>query len=271
MEKEKISPLPEEYWSLPGESSRRKQHKIIYEQFYFYFILWLFLVGTALLEWVYYLTKAPRSPWALTTFAVLVSILFCWRFSKIKKDFLNYNLGSEGEIFVGRSLEGLRAKGFVPIHDVPCENDKGRRFNVDHVLIGPKGVFAVETKTWRKNKGVNEHLSYKNGNLYKGQNFCGTKQITEAKWNAEWMENIFFKRTGEHIPVKPILLFPGRFIEEIATKLVKKDHEVLMLNPKVLGVFLDNDKDILNQEQVTRLVSVISAYVYEYVEQQKND
>ena len=32
--------------------------------------------------------------------------------------------------------------GFAVFHDVPGD----KAFNVDHVVIGPQGVFAVETK-----------------------------------------------------------------------------------------------------------------------------
>lgn len=50
--------------------------------------------------------------------------------------------GLRGERAVGKALEDLPAS-FVVIHDL----DVGRG-NVDHVVIGPTGVFAIETKEW---------------------------------------------------------------------------------------------------------------------------
>lgn len=52
--------------------------------------------------------------------------------------------GAEGEKRVGAILEGLAGDGWHVTHDV-CLG----RGNIDHVLVGPGGVFAVETKAHR--------------------------------------------------------------------------------------------------------------------------
>lgn len=53
--------------------------------------------------------------------------------------------GARGEESVGAVLDGLRADGWRTIHDVTAS----MRGNVDHILVGPGGVFAVETKSRR--------------------------------------------------------------------------------------------------------------------------
>ena len=50
--------------------------------------------------------------------------------------------GAEGEEAVGAILESLTAEGWQVIHDVTFG-----RGNIDHVVVGPGGVFAVETKS----------------------------------------------------------------------------------------------------------------------------
>jgi hypothetical protein len=50
--------------------------------------------------------------------------------------------GAEGEEVVGAILESLTADGWHVMHDV-CFG----RGNIDHVVVGPGGVFAVETKS----------------------------------------------------------------------------------------------------------------------------
>jgi hypothetical protein len=52
--------------------------------------------------------------------------------------------GARGEERVGAVLEGLAEQGWVAIHDVSLG-----RGNVDHVLVGPGGIFAIETKSHR--------------------------------------------------------------------------------------------------------------------------
>jgi hypothetical protein len=53
-----------------------------------------------------------------------------------------HDRGATGEEQVGGLLDGLAGRGWHAIHDVSLG-----RGNVDHVLIGPGGVFTVETKS----------------------------------------------------------------------------------------------------------------------------
>jgi Nuclease-related domain len=53
-----------------------------------------------------------------------------------------HDRGATGEEQVGSLLEGLEGKGWHAIHDASLGNG-----NVDHILIGPAGVFTVETKS----------------------------------------------------------------------------------------------------------------------------
>jgi hypothetical protein len=53
--------------------------------------------------------------------------------------------GAEGERKTARHLEGLGDAGFVVFHDRRVPGYGG---NLDHVAIGPTGVWAIETKSW---------------------------------------------------------------------------------------------------------------------------
>ena len=54
--------------------------------------------------------------------------------------------GAEGEEVVGGILEKLRSRGWISLHSVPV----GRRgSDIDHVVIGPGGVFTINTKNHR--------------------------------------------------------------------------------------------------------------------------
>jgi hypothetical protein len=58
--------------------------------------------------------------------------------------FAHWLQGAEGEELVGEVLEGLEPQGWLAVHDVSLG-----RGNVDHVAIGPGGIFAIETKSHR--------------------------------------------------------------------------------------------------------------------------
>jgi hypothetical protein len=55
-----------------------------------------------------------------------------------------YGKGAEGERLTGRTLHEL--PGYVVLHD---RKIPGSKANIDHVAIGPGGVFAIETKNYK--------------------------------------------------------------------------------------------------------------------------
>ena len=61
---------------------------------------------------------------------------------QVDRDHGRWLRGAEGEEAVGGILESLAADGWHVIHDVSFG-----RGNIDHVVVGPGGVFAVETKS----------------------------------------------------------------------------------------------------------------------------
>ena len=61
-------------------------------------------------------------------------------------------LGFLGEVAVAEELAKLPNQEWQIFHDVPMRGDDGSEFNIDHVAIGPPGIFAIETKTWSKSR-----------------------------------------------------------------------------------------------------------------------
>jgi hypothetical protein len=59
--------------------------------------------------------------------------------------------GAEGERVVGAVLTQLEGDGWKALHDISLG-----RGNVDHVLVGPGGIFTIETKSHRGRIGINQ-------------------------------------------------------------------------------------------------------------------
>ena len=56
-------------------------------------------------------------------------------------------MSAEGGASIGRALDELRASpGWTVLHDVPWPGP--HRAYLDHVVIGPSGVFVIDAKTW---------------------------------------------------------------------------------------------------------------------------
>ena len=72
----------------------------------------------------------------------------------------NYERGAAGEDATARALEAL-PPGWVTLHD---RRWPGRRLaNIDHVVVGPGGIFVVDTKNWSGNVSVVQDRLRQNG------------------------------------------------------------------------------------------------------------
>jgi hypothetical protein len=58
-----------------------------------------------------------------------------------------WQIGAEGEVRTARLLETLEADGFRVLHDRKIPG--ARSANIDHVVIGPPGIYVVETKSYK--------------------------------------------------------------------------------------------------------------------------
>lgn len=92
------------------------------------------------LEWWRHLTAARPSPWLFTALAVATSAYAGVKFVRTRKHLKNLRLGRVAERAVAQYVEWFRTAGFFVFHDVPTGSA-----NIDHVLIGRRGVFSIET------------------------------------------------------------------------------------------------------------------------------
>lgn len=84
----------------------------------------------------------PLAGWALLVMAVMLPLN---TLLTVPNHITAWATGADGEARTARFLEPLRSAGFRVLHDrrVP-----GGRANIDHIVIGPPGVFVVETKSF---------------------------------------------------------------------------------------------------------------------------
>jgi len=73
--------------------------------------------------------------------------------------------GAEGEVAVAQALEAL-PEGWVVLHDLAWPGRQ--RANLDHVVIGPGGVFVVDAKNWTGRIEVRDQVLLQNGRRREG-------------------------------------------------------------------------------------------------------
>lgn len=72
-----------------------------------------------------------------------------------------YEAGADGEAATALALDALRAEDWFALHDLAWP---GRpRANIDHVVVGPGGVFVIDTKNWSGPIAVREGVLWHKG------------------------------------------------------------------------------------------------------------
>ncbi|MGB0993569.1 MAG: nuclease-related domain-containing protein [Akkermansiaceae bacterium] len=157
---------------------------------------------------------------------ILVLAVVCFqavRLMKVIKIRDNYRLGFEGERFVAQVLQDLGRKGYYVYHDVPFEID-GRKFNIDHVVVGDNGVFAIETKAKRKPEGA-VRADFDGTSLKFSDATNAHQDIKQAKGNARDLAQLLNERSGLKVFARPVLLYVGWFVKS------QNDEQIIIRNP----------------------------------------
>ena len=158
-----------------------------------------------------------------------------------------YRLGYEGERFVGEAISRLIYHAFEIYHDVPFET-----FNLDHVMVGPRGVFVVETKTRSmpvKENGKKEYRVQFDGKCLKWPNWkTDNESIEQAKRNAATLSVYLSPAIGKKIWVTPIVTAPGWTVE----LLVPCDN-IYVLNTGQIYDFCSSQPERLTGEQIANI------------------
>ena len=190
---------------------------------------------------------------------LLVGLAACsfhfYRSGKLLCRVANHRLGLVGEQIVGSHLDRLSSDSIRVFHDLEVREVGRKPWNIDHVVLTPAGVFAIETKCRRKPRevapdGQQGHKVIFDGQQLKYPHPMGTDRhgLNQASNNANWLAKKLTELNGTPITVKPVLVLPGWWVE------AKGKGPVVVLNPKILKSFL-NDKTPKLPEQQQRAIN----------------
>ena len=248
----KKSPLKDNPLRNPGQSIDDEIKRVIDDDVVPYFLYSFLFIFITVYSWLIWLQIIDiPNPILMTVVTVLVSSYCFYKLIALKKKLKALRLGRDGERAVGQTLDSLKGKGYRVFHDLI-----GKGFNLDHIIICEHGVFSIETKTYSKpEKGQCKIIYNKEGleiNGYKS----GKKIITQAQAQKSWLEKQIVLLAGINVPVKPVVVFPGWYIDN-----QNKADEVWVLEPKALPAFIENLPKILSEDTVRLVSNYISRYI----------
>lgn len=239
-----------------GDSLSKELDNVVYDHIFAPYFVAVFLAIVAGLEWYKFLNNHKPSPVVYTIVAVIAAAYAVYKFVRTRHRIAQIKLGRDGERVVAQYLEWFRTSNHFVFHDIPSGDA-----NVDHVLVGPKGIFTIETKTHSKPLRGECKVSVKDGEVLVNGNQIDRNPIIQAKAQANWLRN-FLAESKFKAPVWPVVLFPGWFIEPFDTKAAG----VWVLEPKALSTFIENEPERLTREQVQAIASALRSYILSQVD-----
>ena len=169
---------------------------------------------------------------------------------KLVKKRRRERLGYKDEIVVGRELDRLISEGNHVYHDVPAED-----FNIDHVVVGRTGIFAVESgarlkpaKTSRLDDATVEY----NGQMLMFPSGDDYKTIEQAERQASWISDWISGAVGEPVAARAIVALPGWFVKRTSAE------GISVVNPEQFASLFRHIKPRhLSDEMITRIAAEI--------------
>lgn len=149
--------------------------------------------------------------------------------------------GAEGEVEVGRRLEKLTSEGWRVLHAVPVGKNAA---DIDHLLIGPAGVFCINTKNHsHANVWVSSKVIMVNGKK--------TDHLRNSRFEAKRVSTILTTATGWRIDAQPLLAIMAR---QFTVR--SKPDDVFVVGRKELPRWFHRRPAIYSTEAVERIYEI---------------
>ena len=162
-----------------------------------------------------------------------------------KTDERAWRVGADGEETIGAKLDKLVPHGFYVLHAVPVGN---RGSDIDHVVIGPPGVYTVNTK---KHPGKKVWVGGSTI-MVDGQR---KPYVRNSEHEAERASRLLSAAAGFPVVVKPVLIFTtGTLIPDVTIK--SKPKNVVVLDRMDVPRIFKRGEKRLTPDQVDAIYDV---------------
>lgn len=202
-----------------------------------------------IVAWAIWLSD-KRLIWAALVLGLIFCSILAFRAKGRIITYSNHRLGLLGEQVVGLILDRLSSDSIRVFHDLEVIEPGSKPWNIDHIVLTPAGVFAIETKSRRKPKDTGPGGQAGHKVIFDGQQllFPAPMQadrhgLDQTQNNADWLAGKLTALNGTPILVSPVLVLPGWWVEG------KGKGPVAVLNPKGLPNFLTGRPNIFADKQ----------------------
>jgi len=216
--------VPNKPPALPGERLEREANDRYFLRWFYAFGVVVGIVVAALLAWLFRLTYGNWIPELLSVVAVIGLIALIFEYRRTGVGIRPLLIGARGEREVAAELDKLRSKGYFAFTQVPIprtqQNHEGAptadddRYAADNVIVGPAGVYVIESKRRSRFKGSPKRIEYDGERLKENgltSERCPLRQVTGY---ATGLGKYLRSRTQLNVFVRGVVLYTGADVRE---------------------------------------------------------
>ena len=240
--RKKKTPLPN-VRRTAGQSLREEWDRQVNDNLPFIVFTPVILWAVAIVAWLQEWNRTGPMPRFWTATAVVATGLAVIAFLRLVPRARNLLRGEKGELKVAEALEDLRAAGYRVFHDLRRDG-----YNIDHVVVGPAGVFAIETK-FRSGYG---EIEFRNSEgLFVGGRKEEDDCLLQARRNAVDIRRMLKDDCKVDRWVKPLVVFVG----EWRIKNKWRDTDARVLTPDQISSYFDQRQPELTRREIELIAS----------------
>jgi len=245
---------PVEYDKLlrsPGQSLDEAiddiRNKVLDKLFFILAIMLIFIILSITLQFPSYF----QIIYILIFFGYLVFLV-----QKYYPALRDYRLGRDGERSMAQYLSAVArqlSKEDANMHIYHDLVNEKKKFNIDHVIVSKKGIFIVETKTYRKDQGITNTIFSNGCELIKNGQKLSNDIPLQIKGQAKWLQNELHQVTGKKYEIIKIIAFVGWYVKG------EKIDDIYITTAKTLKNIIENQysKILYDDEELKRITSCI--------------
>jgi len=156
--------------------------------------------------------KPTPSSFGIVAGAILITIVACLiKIAGFMGRHRQIRLRYEGALAVGQELNQLLGDGYFVYHDFPTDT-----FHIDHIVVGRKGVFTIETKARSALTGSGTQkdatVEY-NGTALLFPKHTDSQILEQAEQQANWLSKWISDVIEEDVAARAIVALPGWYVK----------------------------------------------------------
>jgi Nuclease-related domain len=198
-------------------------------------------------EWTQRFAGAVPDPRFWSCLSLLVTFYGGFQIFRLRSRLPQLPQRKQGVGQVTDCLERIRSKGFVACHNVTGEGRK-----IDHVVVGPAGVYTVEARA-RSGSGIIEYRS--DDELIFADRIIDGRPLREARAAAQAVQARLNQKFGESYAVQPLVVFLGDW----RVHRQEGDFAVEVTTADQLEDYFDTQRPELTGKEIAEIYSALTS------------